>query len=140
MAKHIVHQFLVGPGPSGEFAVGIAWAEHGWKPLIDVYETPEAFYLTVEVPGVAEDSLDVHFIPDAAPILVIEGRRSAPHFPGPARCLQVEIENGPFRREMRLPRDANGDAITAARRDGLLVITVPRHKNSPSQSVKVDVS
>ena len=140
MAKRVVHQFFVGPGPSGEMTVGVAWAEPGWQPRVDVYETPEALLLTVEVPGVPDDALNVHFMPGAAPYLIIEGRRSAPDFCGPARCLQVEIEHGPFRREVRLPRDADGESVTASRRDGLLIITVPRRQNVLQQNVKVVVS
>ena len=143
MAKRVVHQFLVGPGPSGEMAMGLAWAEPGWQPRVDIYETAEALFLTVEVPGVPENAISVHFVPGqtgVSPHLIIEGRRSAPVIPDPARCLQVEIEHGPFRREVRLPRDADGEAIKASRQDGLLIVTVPRRKAAPPQNVKVAVS
>lgn len=146
MAKRIVHQFLVGPGPTGEMALGFAWAEPGWQPRVDIYETTDALFLTIEVPGVADDHVRVHFVPGqngAAPHLVIEGRRDAPAIPdavGPARCLQVEIEHGPFRREVRLPRDADGETISASRQNGLLIITIPRRRAAPSQNIKVNVS
>lgn len=140
MAKRIVHQFFVAPGPSGEMAVGVAWAQHGWQPRVDVYETPEALLLIVEVPGVPEESISVQFIPDSSPRLIIEGQRGAPEISGPARCLQVEIDNGPFRREVRLPRDVEGNSVTARRQDGLLLITVPRRRNEPLANVKVKVS
>jgi HSP20 family protein len=146
MAKRIVHQFLAGPGPSGEMALGFAWAEPGWQPRVDIYEAADALFLTIEVPGVADDHASVHFVPGqngAAPHLIIEGRRDAPAIPnsaGPARCLQVEIENGPFRREVRLPRDADGEAITASRQNGLLIVTIPRRNAAPLQNVKVTVS
>jgi HSP20 family protein len=140
MAKRVVHQFFVTPGPSGEMSVGVAWAEPGWQPRVDIYETPDALILAVEVPGVPDESLRVNFMPGGTPRLVIEGQRNAPDFPGPARCHQVEIEHGPFRREVRLPREADGDAVTASRRDGLLIITVPRRQASPQNNVKVAVS
>lgn len=140
MAKHIVHQFFVGPGPSGEMAVGLAWAEHGWQPNVDVYETPDSLLLAVEIPGVDENEINLHFIPGTTPHLIIEGRRDAPDFLGPARCLQVEIEHGPFRRQVRLPRDADGDSISARRENGLLRITIPKNRPQPSQHVKVTVN
>jgi HSP20 family protein len=139
MAKRVIQQFYVGPGQSGEMTVGLAWAEHGWQPRVDVYETPDALLLTVEVPGVPDEAMNINFVPGHYPRLIIEGRRGAPEC-GAARCLQVEIDHGPFRREIRLPRDADGEKIAARRELGLLLITVPRRPPHPPHNVKVSIS
>ena len=139
MAKRVIQGFFIGPTSPGEMSVGVAWTEHGWQPRIDLYEDAEVFFITVDVAGVPDENLHLHFVAEPVPSLVLEGRRGLPQLPVPARCLQVEIDHGPFRREIRLPRDADGDQITATRQHGLLVISIPRRKPLPPQSVKVAV-
>ena len=37
-----------------------ALASGGWTPLADVYETAEGFVVQIEVPGIAEEDIEVH--------------------------------------------------------------------------------
>jgi HSP20 family protein len=140
MAKRVIHGFFVGPTSAGEMSVGVAWTEHGWQPRVDVYENADALYVTVDVAGVPDENLRVHYHHEPLPTLLIEGRRGLPTLPNAARCLQVEIDHGPFRREIRLPRGADGENISAKRQHGLLIISIPRLALDPPQSVKVTVS
>ena len=49
-----------------------ALASGGWTPLADVYETAEGFVVQIEVPGIAEEDIEVHVDGDT---LVVKGQR-----------------------------------------------------------------
>jgi HSP20 family protein len=99
-----------------------ALASPFFRPPADVVETPTAYFVTIEVPGVSDDEMDVFVHPDA---LVVSGRR---------RCVGVEdaqfhaceIRYGPFRFDMALPPDADADRIEALTERGLLRVHIPK--------------
>src|SRR5436190_19948200 len=49
-----------------------AMASAGWTPLADVLETAEGFVLQIEVPGIAEEDIEVHVDGDT---VVVRGQR-----------------------------------------------------------------
>lgn len=119
---------------SPEYA--IAWlSDTHWQPRVDVYQTEQEILIHVDVAGVCEDDLRLHFEDGA---LVIEGHRERPSIPCPQHSLQVEISYGEFRRTLPLPRDIDVHAIRAEYSDGLLRITVPRRERE-MHKVKIKV-
>src|SRR5205823_14161157 len=97
----------------------------GWTPPVDLYETPSAFVLTAELPGLTRDQIEIH-AEDSR--IVIRGARSA----GPGRevsCEQyhrVERGHGRFSRAFALPEPIDVDAIAADLKDGILTVTIPK--------------
>jgi len=139
---------MASPGRRAVFTVGFIsndattrWASpatsYGWSPRADVCETPEALHYEIEVPGTTQENLKLHF---EAGQLVIEGVRESKVMPSPRRCLQVEIEHGPFRRALPVPVDADAAAIEAHYEAGVLYVTIPRAKPAKPQSLKIEVS
>lgn len=105
----------------------------GWTPLVDVYETAGAFVLTVELPGISRDQVEVHAEGDR---IVIRGERSGHYLP----CEQyhrVERGHGPFLRAFTLPEPVEVDNITADLRDGILTVTVPKTRERGTRRVSV---
>jgi HSP20 family protein len=102
---------------------------------MDIYQTDDAILIHVEAAGVSEEDLRLHFEEGN---LVIEGRRTRPELPCPQHCLQVEISYGSFRRVLSLPRDINGQGISAEYSDGLLRVTIPR-RTRESHNVKINI-
>jgi len=93
-----------------------------WRPAADLYETSSALMITVELPGVSEDQIEVMLYEDA---LVIEGvRRFEP--PSDARYHSAEIRYGPFRLEVHLPSAIDRERVTARYEGGFLWITLPK--------------
>src|ERR1700758_2728083 len=71
----------------------------GWTPPADLYETANAFVLTIEVPGLARDQIEIHAEESR---LVIRGERSSAQVP----CEQhhrVERGHGRFARSFAFP-------------------------------------
>jgi HSP20 family protein len=95
-----------------------------FRPPADVIETPAAYVVVVEVPGVAEDAMEVSVHPDA---LVVSGHRDCLCIEG-ARYHAAEIRYGPFRFDMALPADADPERVDATTDRGLVRIVIGRRR------------
>jgi HSP20 family protein len=94
----------------------------GWAPLADVFDTPDAYLLEIELPGLARDSIDVQ----------VEGRQltvRGERHPGGGRSAtfhRLERQHGPFARSFRFDVDIDAESVRAEIRDGLLSLVVPK--------------
>ena len=97
---------------------------HGtWTPLADVLETPEAYLVEVELPGLSRDDVVVQAQGDE---LVVRGERRPDAGSRPEAFHRLERRHGPFARGFRFPEEIDPDGITAHFEDGLLQLTVPK--------------
>ena len=98
-----------------------------WQPATNVYESRDAYHICVELAGVCQEHIDV-CLTEAGRIL-ITGTRTQPRpdgVEGPLSVHAMEIDQGPFRREIDLPEEIEGDQVEATYTEGYLWITVPR--------------
>ena len=66
----------------------------GWTPAVDLYETPDRFVLSIELPGLTRDQIKIELQQD---ILTVRGERAVQHEAG-AQFHRVERGHGPFAR------------------------------------------
>jgi HSP20 family protein len=94
----------------------------GYRPEVDVYRTedPPALTVVVELPGVEPSQVKVVASPQA---LVIAGERQRPKDYG--QYEQLEIEYGPFQRQVTLAVDVDPEQATATYERGFLTIKLP---------------
>ena len=71
-----------------------------WEPPVDIIETSDAITITVILPGVPPDAIDVTVTEDR---LVISGRRSLNIASNTAVIHRLEIPYGRFERSIKLP-------------------------------------
>lgn len=71
-----------------------------WEPPIDLFETPEALYLTVALPGVDAQRIEVHLNGGS---LVVSGFRPLPSLAQAAQIHRLELPYGRFERRIALP-------------------------------------
>jgi HSP20 family protein len=95
----------------------------GWTPLADVYETPEAFVIHVDLPGLREDDLEVHVDGDQ---VVLRGERRPLEKTRPESFHRMERSYGLFTRSFQLTAEVDADRVTAQFRDGLLRLELPK--------------
>jgi HSP20 family protein len=95
----------------------------GWVPRADIRETPDAILVTLEIPGVGREEIDITI---EGSYLHVAGVRLEPAAEGCVRWHQLEVSYGPFERIINLPHEADMDRITATCKDGFLSITIPR--------------
>jgi HSP20 family protein len=94
-----------------------------WLPLADVVETPEAYVVEVELPGLGKDDVVVQAQGDE---LVVRGERRPDLASRPESFHRLERRYGPFARTFRFLEEVDPDSITASFEDGLLRLTVPK--------------
>lgn len=103
--------------------MNITIRETHWRPATDLYETPSALIIKVEVPGMAEEEFELTVYDDA---LVIEGDRRL-HLPGSdIQFHAVEIRYGHFRVDVPLTIPVQRDRIEATYDRGFLLVTLPK--------------
>jgi HSP20 family protein len=98
-------------------------ASGAWVPACDVYETPEAFVVQMDLPGVDPADVEVHVDGDN---LVVRGERRRVEKQKPESFYRVERSHGPFARTFRLTAEVDPDRVGAQYKDGLLRIDLPK--------------
>jgi HSP20 family protein len=94
-----------------------------WRPPADVYESPRAITVTVELAGIDTAELDVVLFEDA---LVVEGQRRLPP-PEPGGVYHAaEIRQGRFRLDVSLPAPIDPERAEARYERGLLQMTLAK--------------
>ena len=111
----------------------------GYRPQVDVYRTddPPTLTVTVELPGVDPGDVELVAGPQA---LLIAGERRRPKDSG--HYQQMEIEHGPFQRQIALGENIDPDGATATYERGILTIRlpiVPRPAPAPRAGVAIIV-
>src|SRR5512136_468045 len=93
------------------------------RPSTDVRETDEAIIVTMEVPGVGKDDVDVEIIGDE---LNISAKRAAEPEVKDATVYKCERNYDTFKRLIRLPADIKSEETKATLSNGILKITLPK--------------
>jgi HSP20 family protein len=94
-----------------------------YRPEVDVYRTegsPPSLTVVVELPGVDPSQVKLVASPQA---LLIAGERQRPKDCG--QYQQLEIEYGPFQRQVTLSEDVDPEQAKATYERGFLVIKLP---------------
>jgi HSP20 family molecular chaperone IbpA len=109
----------------------------GYRPQVDAFRTddPPTLIVQVELPGVDPD--DVRLVASAQALL-IAGERRRPKDCG--HYQQMEIDYGPFQRQITLSDDVDPENATATYERGILSVRLPvAPRPSPRESVSIVV-
>jgi HSP20 family protein len=105
-----------------------------WVPTVDIAERKDAYLVTVELPGVGIDDLEITC---QAGVMTIQGERRHADDSAEQTMHRGERHFGPFLRSITLPSNVMADAIDASSQDGLLQITVPKPKEAHAKRIQV---
>jgi HSP20 family protein len=100
-----------------------------WTPSVNLYETRDCYVVCVDLAGVVKEKIDLSLVQHR---LTLRGTRAVPepeapcHDPQRPRVHLMEIDHGPFCRQVDLPENILHEKIAATYRDGLLWITLPK--------------
>jgi HSP20 family protein len=94
-----------------------------WAPALDISERKDAYLVTVELPGVEVDDLQIT-LEDG--LLTIQGERHFAHDSSEQQFHRVERRYGAFRRSITLPAHVMAEGIQATADNGVLQIMVPK--------------
>jgi HSP20 family protein len=102
-----------------------------------VAEDDAGYYITADLPEVA--SGDVKVVVREG-VLTIEGERKSEGTKEGKKYHLVERSYGSFLRSFTLPKNAAGDKVAAAFKNGVLTITVPKREDVKPREIEVKVS
>jgi HSP20 family protein len=105
-----------------------------WAPALDISERKDAYLVTVEVPGVEPEDLDIT-MEDG--LLTIKGERQFTSESSEQQFHRVERRYGAFRRSITLPAQVQADHIEATFDNGVLQIVVPKAEEAKPKRIQV---
>jgi HSP20 family protein len=105
-----------------------------WAPALDISERKDAYLVTVELPGVEADDLDIT-LEDG--LLTIQGERHFAHDSSEQQFHRVERRYGAFRRAITLPAQVQAEQIQASFDNGVLQIVVPKMEEAKPKRIQV---
>lgn len=107
-----------------------------WAPRVDIVETDREFTIKAEIPDVRKE--DVKVTVDNG-ILTIKGERKQEKEEKNKKYHRVERWYGSFTRSFTLPDNVDESKITAAFKDGMLNLTIPKTEASKPKAIEVQV-
>jgi len=105
-------------------------------PTADLRETDRAYMLSVELPGIRAQDVDVTVDGD---MLVVRGAKSEERDEGEGAWHVSERRFGRFERMFQLPRDVDPERIEAGCRDGVLRVTLPKRGGAAESRRRIEV-
>ena len=105
-----------------------------WAPPVDVAEDKDKIVVKVEVPGMSQDDLKVHFEDG---LLTVSGEREFERNDD-RNYHRIERSYGSFVRTFGLPRSVEGNSIVANYKDGILEIAIPKKEEAKSKEIQIN--
>jgi HSP20 family protein len=108
-------------GPFGKLSAG----HEGGLPKVDVAETNDAVHVTADLPGLAENEIDVTL---ADGHLVIRGEKHAEkeEKDESKNYHRIERSYGSFHRSIALPAEVDDQKVDASFKNGVLTVVLPK--------------
>jgi HSP20 family protein len=104
-----------------------------YVPATDIFETDEALTLTLEIPGVGKDNVDVQIEND---VLRVEGKIDYSPYKD-IEPVYTEYNVGHYARAFTLSNQVDREAITARVENGVLTLTLPKSKEALPRRIAV---
>ena len=105
-----------------------------WQPAVDIVETPQAYLVRMEIPGINPDDVDVTLTGDT---LKISGEKLLEEKPDEQSWILNERRPGRFERTFNLPTPVSAQDVEALASHGVLTIKVMKAKEAQPHRVKV---
>lgn len=109
----------------------------GWVPPVDAVESGAQYEIIVELPGV--NSTDVKVVVQDG-VLTLSGERPAVPTAEGVKTHVTERRYGLFQRRFTLPKDADGERVSAAFKNGLLTVSLPKRDEVKPKEIEIRVS
>ncbi|HVV72137.1 MAG TPA: Hsp20/alpha crystallin family protein [Verrucomicrobiae bacterium] len=107
-----------------------------WVPLVDVTEQRDFLIITVELPGLKREEVEVYLAGDS---LNITGERKRELKP-PGETHRSERYFGRFHRCIPLPAAVQPNKIEAQFRDGVLTVKCPKTEEAKRKEIEIKVA
>jgi HSP20 family protein len=109
----------------------------GWAPSLDVYEEKDRLLVSVELPGLQKDAINLSFQDG---VLTVSGERTHTREGQEGSTLRSERYFGKFQRSVSLPTAIDAANVKATYKDGVLLIELPKAEEAKPKQIQVNVS
>jgi HSP20 family protein len=108
-----------------------------WTPPCDIYETANEVVLKAELPEVKKGDVKVLIENN---VLTLRGERKFEENTELENYHRVERQYGEFVRSFTLPMFVDATKINAEFKEGVLIVTLPKHEETKPKHINVKVS
>ncbi len=110
----------------------VATAE--WAPAVDIKEEADKFVIHADIPGVKPENIEVSM---EAGVLTVKGEKETETKTENEGYKRIERTSGSFYRRFSLPDSADGEAINAKCKLGVLEIIIPKREAIKPKRINV---
>lgn len=107
-----------------------------WNPAADIYETKDDYVFKVELPGISKEDIKVELTGDN---LSIKGERKEEKEAKKEEYHRVERYCGSFTRSFQLPKNADGQNMKAAIKEGILELRIPKLEEAKTKAIPINI-
>jgi HSP20 family protein len=108
-----------------------------WVPALDVWETESELVYAFDLPGIPEEKISLEVSDDT---LTITAEREKTAEESSERFYRFERRYGTFSRAVGLPQGVDDSQITAAYKDGVLEVHVPKPQEAKPRRIQLGAS
>jgi HSP20 family protein len=119
---------------NGVFETAGSGAQQAWVPPLDVWETENEVVYAFDLPGVAEEKIDIQVHDDT---LTVTALREKVAEETTDRFYRFERRHGTCSRAVGLPQGADESRIEAAYKDGVLEVRVPKPEQAKPRRIEL---
>src|SRR6516162_7745459 len=103
-------------------------------PVTDIFETPEALTVVLEMPGVDRNSIEASVEDD---IVTIAGRIDFTKYEG-MQPVYTEYNVGNYARSFEISNKIDQSRISAQMKDGVVTLVLPKAEQTKQRKIQVD--
>lgn len=108
----------------------------GWTPHLDLTETKDRLTVKVELPGLEAKDLDITI---SGNTLTLKGEKRQQREEQDEHHHLLERSYGAFARKVELPATVAAGKATAAFKNGVLTITLPKTEEAKRKAIPIEV-
>jgi len=112
-------------GETGEF----------WAPPIDLSETPDAYTVRADLPGIRPEDVNVEVHDDT---VTVSGERREERTSEKENVHIKEVSYGKFMRSGRLPVSVDPEKVKANFEDGVLKVSLPKSEKVKPKKIEIE--
>jgi HSP20 family protein len=105
-------------------------------PAMDITESPEAYTLTAELPGMSEKEIEIAV---AGEMLTVKGEKKQEREEKGKNFYLSERAYGAFERSFALPDSVDASKVAAGFAKGVLTVTMPKKPEAKAEPKKIEV-
>ncbi len=117
--------------------LGIRYLASLPMPALEMKETDGEYHLSVELPGVAQEDVEISVEGDT---LILKGEKKAEREEKERDYTISERSYGAFERRVSLPKDCVVDKIKASSDNGVIKIVIPRSEGVTQGARKIEIT